>query len=51
MDFGVWDTPVIDMFQDKKTRGQPWTLYAYQSFGAARRDPKKIVEIKCKTTA
>lgn len=51
MDFGTWDSPMIDMFQDKATRGQPWTLYAYQSFGGARRDPKKIVEIKCKTTA
>lgn len=51
MDFGVWDTPMTKMYEDMQFRGNPWTIYTYQSFSAARRDPKRIVEIKCKVSA
>lgn len=51
MDFGTWDTPMTKMYEDEQFRGHPWTIYTYQSFSAARRDPKRIVEIKCKASA
>ena len=31
-------------------RGHPWTTYLYRAYSAARRDPKRIVEIKCKVS-
>lgn len=51
MDFGTWGTPMTKMYEDEQFRGHPWTIYTYQSFSAARRDPKRIVEIKCKVSA
>lgn len=50
MDFGTWDTPKFKVWENDGIRGNPWCLYGYQSFSAARRDPKRIVEIKCKTS-
>lgn len=51
MDFGTWDTEITRVYEDMGTRGLPWSTYLYRAFSAARRDPKRIVEIKCKVTA
>lgn len=50
MDFGTWDTEIIRVYEDMSLRGHPWTSYLYDAYSAARRDPKRIVEIKCKVS-
>ena len=50
MDFGTWDTDITRVYEDMALRGHPWTTYLYRAYSAARRDPKRIVEIKCKVS-
>jgi hypothetical protein len=50
MDFGTWDTEITRVYEDMSLRGNPWTSYIYRAYSAARRDVKRIVEIKCKVS-
>jgi hypothetical protein len=46
MQFGTWGAMNVDISQDKTLEGYPWRVYAYNTIGATRRDPKRMVEIK-----
>lgn len=47
MHLGVWENIRTDVSQRKDLRGQPWQVYALGTYGATRKEEKKIVEIKC----
>lgn len=47
MNFTNWQAPSIDVSQRKDKRGMPWQGYIQGSFGAVRRDEKRVVEIIC----
>lgn len=47
MAFATWKGTRIDVSQRKDKRGLPWQGYIDGSFGAVRRDEKRVIEIKC----
>jgi hypothetical protein len=47
MEFGTWGALNLNIYQDMTIEGQPWAVHAYGSWGSARREPKKLIEITC----
>ena len=46
VNFTGWEDVVTDVDQRKDLKGNPWEVYSMATFGAARTDEKRIVEIK-----
>lgn len=47
MVLGMWNDITTDVSQRKDLAGLPWQVYVYGTFGATRKEEKKVVEIKC----
>jgi hypothetical protein len=47
MCLGVWNETSADVSQRKDLAGLPWQVYAFGTYGATRKEAKKIVRIDC----
>jgi hypothetical protein len=48
MHLGVWQDDVRRIRQAEELKGNPWEIYAYQSFGATRIEEGKVIRIWCR---
>jgi len=44
---GMWNDITTDISQRKDLAGLPWQVYVFGTFGATRKEEKKVVEIIC----
>jgi hypothetical protein len=47
MCLGVWNETSADVSQRKDLAGLPWQVYVFGTYGATRKEAKKIVRIDC----
>ena len=47
MCLGVWNETSADVTQRKDLAGLPWQVYVFGTYGATRKEAKKIVRIDC----